>query len=178
MKRYLLTRLVDRLERLLGVELPYLRVVADHAPGALVPIGLTMPASAYGRRVPAPVLHMVRLGATQAQDCGECLQIAVNVALADGVPAEDIQVALEGRGVSLPEEYRDAFDFGFRVADGSGAERLRDVLRERYAERGVIEASMAAAGAQFFPALKRGMGYAQACDLEHLSLGPAASRAP
>lgn len=168
MIRILLTRLVARFERMLGVELPYLRAVTEHSPSALLPIALSMPASAYGRQVPASVLHMVRLGATQAQDCGECLQIAVNMAVRDSIAAEDIRAALSGRFDELSSEFAEAFEFG-RLAGGQPASPdCREALRARYSEKGLIEASMAAAGAQFFPVLKRGMGFAHACDLDRL----------
>ena len=170
MRRYLLTKLTHRFERFLGVELPYLRAVVEHAPGAMIPIGMSMPAAGYGGVVPAPVLHMVRLGATQAQDCGECLQIAVNVARRDAVAGSDIEAAVHGRHSTLSEEYREAYLFGTHVGAGLDADELRESLRARYSERGLIELSMAAAGAQFFPVLKRGMGYARACDLQGLEL--------
>ena len=172
MKRLLLSKLVTRVEARLGVPLPYLRTVVDHAPSALLPIGLSMPAGAYGRRVPAPVLHMVRIGASWAQDCGECVQIAVNMALEDSVPAPEIQSALADRLDELPPDRREGFEFGSRISRGDQAEQIREALRARYGERGLIEASMAAAGAQFFPVLKRGMGFAQACALTRFDLDP------
>lgn len=171
MIRTLMMKLLARFERLLGVELPYLRVVIEYSPSALVPIALSMPPSAYGRRVPASVLHMVRLGATQAQDCGECLQIAVNMARRDAVDAEDIRAALAGRLGALPPEMAEAFEFG-RLAGGQPVSTdCREALRARYAEKGLIEASIAAASAQFFPVLKRGMGFAHACQLDRLEYG-------
>lgn len=164
----LLTKLVMRFEKTLGVGLPYLHAVVADAPGALVPIGLSMPASSYGQVVPAPVLHMVRLGATQALDCGECLQIAVNLAVKDSLEADDIRAALDGRLDHLSPEYAEAFEFG-RLASGQPVPlETREAIRMRYSDRGLIEASMAASGAQFFPVLKRGMGYADACDLDAL----------
>lgn len=170
MRRFLLHRLAARLEEFLGVELPYLRAVVDHAPGAFVPIALAMPASGYGRRVPAPVLHMARLGATRAQDCAECLQIAVNVAVRDGVDPEHVLAAVSGRTSDLPAEYAEAFDFGTCVGSGDDPGRSRAALQSRFTERGLIEVSMAAAASHFFPALKRGMGFARACDVGALAV--------
>ena len=171
MKRYILKRIVARLERFLGVDLPHLEEIVEQAPGAMVPIGLFMPASSYGRTVPSDVLHMVRIGATQAQECGECLQIAVNVARKEGVPPELLQAAVRGRFAELRPDLADAVEFGERVGSGLDASAEREALRARFGPRGVIEVSMAAATAHLFPALKRGMGFAQACRVDALDLG-------
>lgn len=177
MRRFLLKKLAARFEGFLGVELPYLYSVIEHAPGAVFPIVLSMPSANYGKSVPAPVLHMARLGATKAQDCGECLQIAVNVALQEDVSANHIEAVLTGRQSDSPSEYVDAFEFGSRVGAGFEADELRSAMRDRYSERGLIELSMAAAGAQFFPVLKRGMGFAEACDIAGLSLNTHSTKA-
>ena len=174
MTRYLLSRLIDHFERFLGVELPYLREIVTSAPGAMLPIGLFMPASSYGRHIPSDVLHMVRLGATKAQDCGECLQISVNIASRDGVSSSVLRAAVHGRIEHLSAALADAFLFGQGVGSGLEVTPEREALRSRFGERGVIEASMAAATALLFPALKRGMGFAQTCDLEALTIGHSA----
>ncbi|HSM04660.1 MAG TPA: carboxymuconolactone decarboxylase family protein [Longimicrobiales bacterium] len=170
MRRYLMGKLIEGFERRLGVELPYLNEIATHAPGAFVPILMFMPATAYGPTLPSTVIHMVRLGATQALDCGECLEIAVNVARQEGVGPEDIATALSGRADDLPAEHAEAFEFGRRLGVGQDAEEVRRAIRARYGERGLIEASMAAATSHLFPVLKKGMGFARACELSRLGL--------
>lgn len=173
MLRNLLTRIARRAESFLGVKLPYMHFMIEHAPGALLPVMLSMPASGYGRHVPAPVLHMVRLGATQAEDCGECLQIAVNMAVGDGVERDHIAAAIAGRWQGVPDEYAEAFAFGRATASGHPEESARAAMQERYSERGVVEVSMAAATSLFYPALKRGLGFAQACEVTALDIGGA-----
>jgi hypothetical protein len=50
------------------------------------------------------------------------------------------------------------------VARGTAAEAGRDQIRARWGEKGLIELAFTIATARFYPAVKRGMGYAQACE--------------
>jgi len=172
MRDFILSRFIDRMERTLGVELDYLREVARSAPGALVPIGLMMPSGAYGETVSSDVLHLVRIGATLAQECGECLEIAVNLARADGLDAELIRAALSGPERGLSELQAAGLEFGAAVGAGVDPVEDRALIREYFGDRGVIEASLAAASSLVFPGIKRGMGFARACDIDALGLSP------
>lgn len=166
MIRPILRWVARRHQRRLGVETPYLDEVIEHAPGAVVPILGFIPAAGYGSHLPPDTLHVVRLGATLAQDCGTCLSIEVNRALAAGVPREVIAAAVGGSRKTLEPELEAARRFGERVARGLDVEEERTSLRDRFGARGVIEASIAVAGALTFPAVQRGMGHARACELE------------
>lgn len=159
-----LSGLVTRLETFLGVPLPHLRLMIREAPGALVPTFLMMPIGAYGKRVPADVLHMARIGGAQAQDCGECLQIAVNMALRDGLSDATVEAAI-GSGDGLSTQQRQALDFGIRVGAGADDPEGRQAIRDAWGERGVVEMAMAVAGAVVFPVMKRGLGMAVSCSV-------------
>ena len=167
MLRFLRQRLITRFEAVLGVGLPYLRHIERHRPGLMLPIGLSMPAMSYGSHMPFGLLHLVRLGATIAQDCGECLQIAVNMAARDGLAAETIRTALRGDADGFEAT---AFAFGRQLGLGLDAPEERDAIRKQWGEQGLIEAANAAASALFFPALKRGLGFAEACNLQSLHI--------
>jgi alkylhydroperoxidase family enzyme len=163
MLRPLLFWLGERYQRRLGVATPYFDEVVRHAPGALVPILGFVPATAYGSRTPDNVLHMVRLGATVAQDCGTCLEIGVRMARRAGVAANDVEAAVRGRATDLAPELAAAVRFGDRIARLEDAPAERDVIRAHFGEGGLVEASIAAAGAMTFPVLQRGLGFARTC---------------
>ena len=44
------------------------------------------------------------------------------------------------------------------------ADEMRDQIRAKWGERGLIELAFVIATARFYPALKRGMGYAHTCE--------------
>ena len=175
MLQRILSGVVTRIETFLGVPLPHLRLMIREAPGALVPTFLLMPIGAYGKRVPADVLHMARIGGARAQDCGECLQIAVNMALRDGLPAAKVEAAI-GSGDGLSPHQLQALEFGTRVGAGTDDPEGRQAIREAWGERGVIELAMAVAGAVVFPVMKRGMGMAVSCSVAGPVVRTAATR--
>lgn len=156
-------RVIARQERALGVELDYLRSIADTSTAALAKFALAMPATQHRDAIPATLWHLARLAATRAQDCGTCVQIVVNAARADGVPAAALQGALDEDGkLTLDEQL--VMRYGEAVAaraDDVG--EAVEAVRERFGEPGLVELALAVATVQLFPILKRGLGQDVAC---------------
>ncbi|MEQ8328910.1 MAG: hypothetical protein RH859_00460 [Longimicrobiales bacterium] len=167
-------RVVRGMEDRLGVDLPYLHHMAATRRTDLIRLGLFLAASAPRSGIPKRALHLAVLGATAEQDCGECVQIAVNLALADGVPAEVLLTALGRRDDAMDPADADALAFGRAVTrSDADADPLREVLRARYGDPGVQELALGVGFAQFFPVLKRGLGFARSCSLVGVDVGPA-----
>jgi len=163
MIRSILRRSLDSAEVKLGAPVDYLRYVAEHDPGAMVKFGMLQPASAHRKVLPPEVYHAARIAATQAADCGTCVQIEVNAARASGVPAATIRAVLSGDPLSAPEA--DAIAFAKMTASGEDPTEPRQRLLERFGDRGVVEAALAVTTAQVYPTMKRALGYATACSL-------------
>ena len=119
--------------------------------------------------MPSDALHTVRIGASQAQDCGACVQIAVNFAVEDGLPRSAAVAALGGRD-EHPSFARPPVGVQVRkrLAVGADAEAEGAFIRSEWGPPAVAEASIAAAYAVAFPIVKRGMGHARACDVENI----------
>jgi alkylhydroperoxidase/carboxymuconolactone decarboxylase family protein YurZ len=163
-------QLISRSEKAAGESLDYLRVVAQHSPAGFWKFGLLTPLLSHRGSLPAETWHLCRLGATQAEDCGPCLKTVVAYARADGIAPELIRAAVAG-GAELADEHCDAYLFGRLVASGEPMEAaLRDRIESRFGTDGLVDLSLAAAVVRIFPALKRGMGYAQSCSLTEVSL--------
>ncbi|WP_299742236.1 hypothetical protein [uncultured Tateyamaria sp.] len=111
--------------------------------------------------------HHVRMGAMVGSavegDCGPCAQLTVDMALAYGARAADIQASLNG----APDAAGD-FGLGYQFAWAAirGDDTL-DALRARietaHGPRAVVAASFAAAFTRAYPVLKRGMGHGKLC---------------
>ena len=156
-------RVIARQERALGVDLDYLRSLADASTAAFAKFALAMPVAQHRSLIPTTLWHLARLAATRAQDCGTCLQIVVNQARADGVPAAALQSALADDG-RLTRDERLVIRYGEAVAARADVvgEAIESV-RERFGEEGLTELALAVATVQLFPILKRGLGQAVAC---------------
>ena len=121
--------------------------------------------SGHRYHAPAPLLHMARLGSTRVEDCGPCVEIVRQFALADGLDPDRIQNALMGR----PDCDEDAlaYDFGMAVSSGdvAAAAELGDRIEALYGRKVRTELALGAASGRLFPAIKRGLGLASACTM-------------
>lgn len=170
----LITTAVQRAaERRLRVPADYLGRMGETSFGALMKFVLFMPLSMHRRRTAPAPLHAARIVATQHEDCGPCVQIAVNAALDDGVAPELIRAVLRGDLQDLPEEVALAVRFarGVLARDGSEAD-ARGRIEELLGPAVVTELSLAIATARVFPTAKRGMGFARSCSLVEISVEP------
>jgi alkylhydroperoxidase family enzyme len=118
----------------------------------------------YRRVLPPAPCYVARIVAVRDEDCGTCVQIAVNQAKKAGVPAELLQAVLEGNIDYLPEELREAYRFAEAVVTRNGHEdELRERIRQRYGDEGLIEMALAIASCRVFPVTKRALGFAVSC---------------
>lgn len=164
MLRFYIRMRIRSNEKRLGVPLDYLRHILRVSLTAFFKFSKIFSLAAYRRTLPAAPGHVARLVAVLDEDCGDCVQIAVNLAKKDGVPVDVIQAVLDGRPDSLPESLADVYRFTEAVVRGDGDEGpFRDRIRSVFGDEGLIELAMAIATAKVFPVTKRALGYATSC---------------
>jgi len=163
---FVVRRKIRSAEKRLGEPLDYLREMYACAPGAFWQFAKFAKVAGYRDKLPAAPAHIARLVAVKYQDCGPCVQTAVNLAKEDGVEPAVLKAALEGRVDALPESLRDVYRFAEAVAANTGEEEpYRERLRHVFGDEAMIELALAIAACQVFPILKRGMGHAKSCSL-------------
>ena len=166
MLRKLILKQLDRQERALGESLDYARHIARTSLPAFFKFALFTPLARHRRKLPAAAYRVARIVATRDEDCGTCVQIEVNLARRDGVPAGVIRATLADRLDDLPPELADVHRFASAVVGASGAEgEMRERLRARYGEEGLVDLALGIAAARVFPVTKRALGYATSCRL-------------
>ena len=164
MLRWLIQRKLKAEERKLGAPLDYLQHIAAVSTGAFFRFASIMPLASYRKVLPPDAWFTARIVTLQHDDCGSCLQGAVNMARQARVPASTLQAVLDGNEEGMSPELRDVWAFAQAVLAGTlEAERLREVLRERYGDRGLIELAYVIASSRIPPVVKRTLGYAQSC---------------
>ena len=164
-------RIIASQEAALGVPLDYLRSIAGTSTAAFAKFAAAAPLLGHRQHAPAGVWHLARLAATRVQDCGTCVQIVVNQARADGVPAATLRAALDGEAETLGDDERLALGYGEAVATRRDEGAAVEAVRERWGEPVLVELALAVATAQLFPVLKRGLGQAVACSLVTVDVG-------
>jgi alkylhydroperoxidase family enzyme len=165
MLRSILFRLIRRQERQLGASLEYLRDVARVSPSGFLKFALIAPLGTHRRHLPRDAWHVARVTAAFAEDCGTCVQIAIDLARRDGVSASVLRAVVAGDPSALPDTLRDVYRFAAAVAAGHDNDELRKRLRHYYADEGLVELSLAIAVSRVIPTLKRSLGHAQSCAL-------------
>lgn len=113
---------------------------------------------------------LAKLAAVQAEDCGECLQLNVRMAVEAGVDKEIIKAAIKG-GDKLRPELRDVFQFAQAIAEGRAIDdTLLQRIRSNYDKAALLEFGLNIASVRVFPVIKRALGYAKSCALIELEI--------
>ena len=164
--RFLLSKGIDVMEARLGSSMDYLRFLLRVSIRALLSFLGTAVLGSYRSRMPRAGRHIARIVATQADDCGPCVQICVNMARAEGVPASVIQDALYARVDRLPTDLADVHRYAQAVCSWEGdLDDARERIRRKFGDEGVVDLALAIASARVFPVTKRALGYAESCSL-------------
>ena len=151
-------------EKELGVSLDYLRHLYEQAPDVFYKFLKVNPLAEYRKNLPAAPYHVARIAATKNEDCGTCLQIVVNLAKKDGIEADVLRAAVDGRPADLPESLADVYRFAEAVVAATGEEdQYRDRLRQVFGETGLAELAMAISLCRVYPTMKRALGFATSC---------------
>ena len=169
MVRWMEGRILRRLAKDNRSQYGWLDSFAKVSPGIFWKLIGFSPLATHRKKASKSLVHMARIGAMQVYDCGACLQIAIDYAAKDGV-TEPVRAALFG-GNALPEPERLAFTFGRAVA--ANAPNLHDLIEEVRGTLGdgaLADLSLTAGTAAVFPITKRGLGVANACNLEALKI--------
>jgi alkylhydroperoxidase family enzyme len=166
MLRAIILRKLASVERRLGEPLDYVRHMLSASLPATLAFFKVMGLGKVRRRLPRDAWHVAQVVASRSEDCGPCVQIALNVAAQDGVPAGVLRAVVDERPDELPGECALAYRFAEAVcARGAELDALREQARARWGEAALVELALAIAGARVFPVTKRALGYATSCSL-------------
>jgi hypothetical protein len=166
MLRWLIKRKLNAEEKKLGESVEYIRHIVDVSPGMFFRFASIMPFANSRKVLPRDAWFVASIAALQHEDCGTCLQIGVNLARQSGVDSNLIRAVLNGDYAAMPPDLADVIHFTQSVVSANeGDDALRETLRQRYGERGMIELSYAIASSRIPPTVKRALGYAKSCSL-------------
>ncbi len=163
MMRWWINRRLSKMEQFLGVPMDETRYMLKHSLKALLAFNGVRKISRFAGRLPADVYATAKIAAYKQEDCGSCLQITVNLARKAGVSTELIRDLIAGRTQALPEELREVYQFAQEQANRVDNPELRERIRQRYGDDGLIAIALAITSAGTFPTLKRVLGFATSC---------------
>lgn len=158
-------QIIDASEQETGYPADYMRDMLRASGWGFLKFILSMPLIRHRKHAP-PALHQIaQLGATQQEACGPCLEISKKYALQTGIAEATLRQLLSNpEGAAQLEQA--AFLLGAHVAGGPPVSETHiAALKQNAGDKGYTELVMSAAAVRVFPALKRGLGYADMCVL-------------
>lgn len=143
----------------------YLLALADASPEAFRAFEAAMAMSRVQKAASAEALHIAKIAAMRAQDCGPCTELSLKIAREAGVAEAVIQGALRG-GKGLDGAQRDLHDYARAVAlDEEMPPDLLPRLEARLGRAALAEIAVNIVGTRIYPTLKRALGQAKSCAL-------------
>ncbi|MBI1261627.1 MAG: hypothetical protein GC184_07865 [Rhizobiales bacterium] len=165
----LFERMIRKTEKQTGESADYLRDISAAAPSAFWRFLAFTPLSQHRGPLPLNAACAARIAAIHAEDCGPCLQITINLALAAGANPDLLRAAVNGDLEAMDADSRLAFRFAEAIAKRDlQSEDLRPDIEARWGKAGLAELALAIASVRVYPTLKRTMGYGQACQRVHI----------
>jgi hypothetical protein len=146
-----------------GYDASYAQEVVDADPMAI--FALFMVGGMLDRKgAPAEVRHAVKLLGVMTEDCGPCSQLAVQMALADGVDPAVLRAVVARDFVAMPADVALAVRFAeASLAHAPEADEPREEIVRRWGQRGLVSLAFALATARVYPTLKYTLGHGKAC---------------
>ncbi len=143
----------------------YLLELADASPEAFRAFEAAMPMARVRKAAPVEALHIAKIAAMRAQDCGPCTELALKIAREAGVAEPVVQGALRG-GKALDAAQRDIHDYARAVALNEDMDpALLSRLEARLGKAALAEIAVNLVGMRLYPTLKRALGHAKSCAL-------------
>ena len=143
----------------------YMRELLERSPLAYAKFADFMPLSSHREKLDPETYWIAKLAAMQVEDCGECLQLCVRMALENDVSRELIESVLQG-GSGLSDEMRELYDFSVNVASATSVEQeLEARIQARFDQASLLELGLCIATAKVYPTIKRASGFIKSCQL-------------
>lgn len=130
--------------------------------------GLLTLAAYRDSKMPQAPWFAAKWVATQSEDCGPCQQLAINMAKHEGIPLPLIKAVTQGNERDMDPDTKLVYQWARAVIHptlGAEADQLREQVKSKWGEHGLVSLSLAMAGTRSFPMLKRALGHNQTCQL-------------
>jgi len=112
---------------------------------------------------PSEAVLTVSLLGAMAEDCGPCTQLIAQMAQERGMASDLIEAVLTHNTVAMTPSIALAYRYGEAVLGRAAAEDLREEVRARWGEKGVIDLALAMLAGRLFPIAKSALGYDRQC---------------
>lgn len=143
----------------------YMHDLLDYLPTGLAKFNNFLPLSSHIEKLSPEDYWVAKLATMQVEDCGECLQLNVRMAIEAGVSKDLVRSVVDG-GDTLPENLKDVYRYAQSIARHEQPDdRVLERIEARYDKGSLLEFGLCIASARVFPTIKRAVGYGKSCSL-------------
>ena len=147
-----------------GYDTSYLDLMLQETPSAFFKFALIMGVAQHRKVVPLDAYFAAKLVGAMAEDCGPCTQLVVDMAREAGMPDHKIEAVLTADAIAMTADTVLGYRFARAVVTRSPDDGdIREAVRARWGESGVIELTLALQFGRIFPMIKAGLGHGAAC---------------
>ncbi|MEZ5975925.1 MAG: hypothetical protein R3F33_06855 [Planctomycetota bacterium] len=146
-----------------GYDVGYMEQLLDDSRPAYDTFAAAMAMSMTREHLPVDAHYVACISALLADDCGQCTQLSIRMALEEGVDREVLRQLLEAPS-ELPTDLRLVHQLASQVVRGeNGDSKTVAQLRKIYGDEAFGELTVNILGSRIYPALRRAMGAETAC---------------
>jgi hypothetical protein len=162
--KWLLHSFISRFEQRFGYNMGYAHELLDTSVRAFLHYALMGLPAAYRRDVPKEAWYAVKIVAARAEDCGPCLQLVMNMAETDGVPASVRRAVWTRDQAQMSDDVRLAWRYAeAALAHAADLSDLCAAVEGRWGRRGLHSLALSMTASRSFPLLKYALGHGQHC---------------
>lgn len=149
----------------------YMKEMLQVNPKAFETFQNFLPMASFVEKTPKEVIYVVKLTSMKNEDCGQCLQLNVDMAIEAGVDKEIIKEVIFNEGKNLPKELKEVYDFTLAVGNNEEIDsNIYDKINKKYSRDIMTEIALAIASTKIFPTIKRVMNDFHSCSVIQLKV--------
>ena len=149
----------------------YMREMLEIAPEAYATFEAFLPMANFVKSTPLEVMNVAKITAMKYQDCSDCFQLILDMAVEVGVDKEIIKSLVFHDGEGLSDELKDVRKFTLAVLENRGIdEELQSKMTEKYSRDVMMELGLAIASMQVFPIIRRTVNAFKSCNIMELKI--------
>jgi hypothetical protein len=162
--RWIAHRFMSRFEKRFDYDMGYAHALLDTSWRAFIHYVVTGAAAAHRGRIPLDAWYATKIVAARVEDCGPCVQLVMNMAEAEGVPAAVRHAVWHRDAAAMSEDVRLAWRYAEAAVNRSpDIGEWCEAIERRWGRKGLTSLALSMTTSRTFPALKYALGHGQTC---------------
>jgi len=164
MMGWLVHRMFDVMAKRYDYDMSYMRFMYAASPRACLRFNKVAGLARHREAVTLEASEAARMAGTLAEDCDTCSQLVVDLAREKGMADDQITAIVSGDVTAMNADTALGYRFARAIiARLPEADDLREMVRERWGDKGVLDLTLGAQMSRTYPMIKAGLGFAKSC---------------